>query len=88
MKCWDSTVFPVERKFQCNMKLYSWKYTQSSAFNETDSLLLVSGVIFGPVSSSGEIVVFALEENFPLRCKVRVTAFQFNRQTFNDPPRV
>jgi len=41
------------------MKTFSWKYTQFSQFNCTDTLLLVSGVHFGtPHSTSGEIAVF------------------------------
>lgn len=44
------------------MKTHSWKYTQYSQFNETDTLLLVSGVHFGtPHSTSGEIAVFSLQ---------------------------
>lgn len=44
------------------MKIFSWKYTQFSQFNETDTLLLVSGVHFGtPHSTSGEIAVFNLD---------------------------
>lgn len=44
------------------MKTFAWKYTQFSQFNESDTLLLVSGVHFGsPHTTSGEIVVFNLE---------------------------
>lgn len=43
------------------MKTFSWKYTQFSQFNSSDTLLLVSGVHFGtPLSTSGEIAVFRL----------------------------
>lgn len=43
------------------MKHFKWKYTQYSQFNETDTLLLVSGVHFGTThSTSGEIAVFNL----------------------------
>lgn len=43
------------------MKTFSWKYTQFSQFNSSDTLLLVSGVYFGtPLSTSGEIAVFRL----------------------------
>lgn len=43
------------------MKLFKWKYTQYSQFNESDTLLLVSGVHFGTThSTSGEIAVFNL----------------------------
>lgn len=44
------------------MKNFTWKYTQYSQFNESDTLLLVSGVHFGsPYSTSGEIAVFSLQ---------------------------
>lgn len=44
------------------MKIFSWKYTQFSQFNKSDTLLLVSGVHFGvPTSTSGEIAVFSLQ---------------------------
>lgn len=43
------------------MKKFSWKYTQFSQFNQSDTLLLVSGVHFGsPHSTSGEIAVFSV----------------------------
>lgn len=45
------------------MKQFSWKYTQYSQFNQSDTLLLVSGVHFGsPHSTSGEIAVFTVGE--------------------------
>lgn len=47
------------------MKTFSWKYTQFSQFNSTDTLLLVSGVHFGtPHSTSGEIAVFRVARKF------------------------
>lgn len=46
------------------MKVYSWKNTQFSQFNESDTLLLVSGVHFGNHSNTGEIAVFNLEVVF------------------------
>lgn len=54
------------------MTIYSWKYTQFSQFNESDTLLLVSGVHFGsPHSTSGEIAVFKLDgNNFFLERKI------------------
>lgn len=43
------------------MRKFSWKYTQYSQFNQSDTLLLVSGVHFGsPHSTSGEIAVFSV----------------------------
>lgn len=47
------------------MKTFSWKYTQFSQFNCTDTLLLVSGVHFGtPHSTSGEIAVFRVARKY------------------------
>ena len=53
---------PVSQKYNRAMKeLFRWQYTQFSQFNTTDTLLLVSGVHFGPNSTSGEIAVFNLK---------------------------
>lgn len=47
------------------MRKLSWKYTQFSQFNQSDTLLLVSGVHFGsPHSTSGEIAVFTVQSKF------------------------
>ena len=51
----------MELEFHRQMKKFNWKYTQFSEFNESDTLLLVSGVLFGLHSTSGEIAVFNLE---------------------------
>ena len=57
---WNSQ-YPVSVKYHHDMKNFSWKYTQFSQFNSSDTLLLVSGVHFGtPHSTSGEIAVFNL----------------------------
>ncbi|XP_034949741.1 F-box/WD repeat-containing protein 5 isoform X1 [Chelonus insularis] len=67
---WDSQ-YPVTIKYQHDMKAFSWKYTQFSQFNSSDTLLLVSGVHFGtPHSTSGEIAVFRLAPGFHLQCRV------------------
>lgn len=53
------------------MKRFSWKYTQYSQFNQSDTLLLVSGVHFGsPYSTSGEIAVFSIHDESNLRCRI------------------
>lgn len=63
LQVWNSD-YPVSIKYSRDMKSFSWKYTQFSQFNESDTLLLVSGVHFGtPHSTSGEIAVFNLEGN-------------------------
>ncbi|KAF5300334.1 hypothetical protein FQA39_LY11191 [Lamprigera yunnana] len=67
---WDST-FPASIKYHRDMRKFSWKYTQFSQFNQSDTLLLVSGVHFGtPHSTSGEIAVFSLQDDFKLQCRV------------------
>lgn len=58
---WDSG-YPAKIKYYKDMKAFCWKYTQFSQFNQSDTLLLVSGVHFGtPHSTSGEIAVFSLQ---------------------------
>ncbi|KAJ8673451.1 hypothetical protein QAD02_004713 [Eretmocerus hayati] len=67
---WNSQ-HPVSVRYYRDMKTFSWKYTQFSQFNSSDTLLLVSGVHFGtPLSTSGEIAVFKLAEGFELQCRV------------------
>ncbi|CAH1113862.1 unnamed protein product, partial [Psylliodes chrysocephalus] len=62
--------YPAKIKYIRNMKHFKWKYTQNSQFNESDTLLLVSGVHFGTThSTSGEIAVFNLS-HFELQCRV------------------
>ena len=60
---WDSG-YPATVKYQKDMKEFSWKYTQFSEFNETDTLLLVSGVHFGSESTSGEIAIFSIGSKY------------------------
>ena len=50
-------------------KEFSWRYTQFSQFNKSDTLLLVSGVHHGNMTTSGEIAVFDLEgKNSAVSC--------------------
>ncbi|XP_050306977.1 F-box/WD repeat-containing protein 5 [Anthonomus grandis grandis] len=66
---WNAN-YPATVKYSKNMKHFKWKYTQYSQFNESDTLLLVSGVHFGTThSTSGEIAVFNLD-GFELQCRV------------------
>lgn len=60
LQLWDAG-YPARIKHYYDMKVYSWKNTQFSQFNESDTLLLVSGVHFGNHSNTGEIAVFNLE---------------------------
>lgn len=58
---WDAG-YPAKVKFRKEMNVFWWKYTQYSQFNESDTLLLVSGVHLGThLSTSGEIAVFSLK---------------------------
>lgn len=68
VKIWNSD-FVISLLHSCNMKPYSWHYTQFSQFNSDDTLLLVSGV-FGLQSPSGEIAVISLDD-FSLLSRVR-----------------
>ena len=60
---WD-TSYPTSLKHKADMRKFTWKYTQFSQFNSSDTLLLVSGVHFGSLSTSGEIAVFSLEGEY------------------------
>ena len=63
MQVWKAS-YPAAVLYYADMQEFTWKYTQYSQFNETDSLLLVSGVHFGSHSTSGEIAVFSLVGEF------------------------
>lgn len=66
---WNSE-HPCTLRFQANMtKDFSWRYTQFSQFNKTDTSLLVSGVHYGNMTTSGEIAVFDLQD-FEPQCRV------------------
>lgn len=61
---WNSG-YPATIEYHKDMKGFCWKYTQFSQFNQSDTLLLVSGVHFGtPHSTSGEIAVFSLQGSY------------------------
>lgn len=64
LQVWNSN-YPCTEKYSQNMKQFSWKYTQYSQFNQSDTLLLVSGVHFGsPQTTSGEIAVFTVDSEY------------------------
>lgn len=63
VKVWNST-YPATIRYSADMKEYHWNYTQFSQFNNSDTLLLVSGVHFGAHTASGEIAVFNLQSSF------------------------
>jgi len=81
---WDSG-FPARIKHHSDMKLYSWKNTQYSEFNETDTLLLVSGVHFGSHSNTGGIAVFRItNDEFVLQCRMSNKPYDFFGTWYND----
>ncbi|KAI8119330.1 F-box/WD repeat-containing protein 5 [Lucilia cuprina] len=83
---WNSG-HPCTEKYSHNMKQFSWKYTQYSQFNQSDTLLLVSGVHFGsPHSTSGEIAVFTVgdKDGSHLRCRVLNRPYDIFGTWFSD----
>lgn len=81
---WDSA-FPASIKYHRDMRTFCWKYTQYSQFNQSDTLLLVSGVHFGtPNSTSGEIAVFSLQDGFELQCRVVNKPYDIFGTWYND----
>ncbi|XP_045126448.1 F-box/WD repeat-containing protein 5-like [Portunus trituberculatus] len=81
---WTSS-HPAQIKYYKDMKIHSWKYTQFSQFNSSDTLLLVSGVHFGTYNStSGEIAVFDLERDFELQCRVLNKPYDIFGTWYND----
>ena len=55
--------YPVKLKFEADMKQCNFQHTHFSQFNNSDSLLLVSGPKTGALSTDclGFIIVFSLE---------------------------
>ncbi|KAK6195168.1 hypothetical protein SNE40_000647 [Patella caerulea] len=82
-KVWTSD-HPCKLQFQYDMKEFHWKYTQFSQFNMSDSLLLVSGVHFGESSTSGEIAVFSIHDNFELQCRMINKPYDVFGTWYND----
>ncbi|XP_055375273.1 F-box/WD repeat-containing protein 5-like [Condylostylus longicornis] len=79
---WNSE-HPCSVKGVQHMEKYSWKSTHFSQFNKTDTLLLVSGVLFG--SSMGEIAVFSIDESsLSLRCRMANRPYDIFGTWFSD----
>ncbi|XP_064650003.1 F-box/WD repeat-containing protein 5-like [Lineus longissimus] len=83
IKVWNMD-YPVTIKYSKSLKNFTWKYTQFSQFNQSDTLLLVSGVHFGSFSTSGEIVVFSLKDGFELQCRVNNKPYDIFGTWYND----
>ncbi|GFR76643.1 F-box/WD repeat-containing protein 5 [Elysia marginata] len=70
-KVWSSLTSPISLKFEMDMRSrFGWHITQFSQFNETDTNLLVSGVYRRPFTTSGEIAIFDLENDFEMQSRV------------------
>lgn len=81
---WNSA-YPSTIRDSYDMRKLSWKYTQFSQFNQSDTLLLVSGVHFGsPHSTSGEIAVFTVQNGFTLKCRVTNRPYDIFGTWFSD----
>ncbi|KAL4219185.1 F-box/WD repeat-containing protein 5 [Mactra antiquata] len=83
IRVWDAT-YPTSLKYKADMRKFTWKYTQFSQFNSTDTLLLVSGVHFGSLSTSGEIAVFSLEGEFVMQSRVMNKPYDVFGTWYND----
>ncbi|KAE8739473.1 hypothetical protein FOCC_FOCC015027 [Frankliniella occidentalis] len=76
---------PVAIKYQRDMTKFCWKFTHFSQFNQSDTLLLVSGVHFGlPQSTSGEIAVFSLGDDLELQCRVLMKPYDICGAWYSD----
>ncbi|XP_058057938.1 F-box/WD repeat-containing protein 5 isoform X2 [Anopheles bellator] len=81
---WNAS-YPSTIRDSYDMKKLNWKYTQYSQFNQSDTLLLVSGVHFGsPHSTSGEIAVFTMQNGFRLKCRVTNRPYDIFGTWFSD----
>ncbi|XP_034231119.1 F-box/WD repeat-containing protein 5 [Thrips palmi] len=81
---WNSN-HPVTIKHQKDMTKFCWKFTHFSQFNQSDTLLLVSGVHFGlPQSTSGEIAVFSLGDDLELQCRVLMKPYDICGAWYSD----
>lgn len=83
IKVWSSS-YPATILHSANMTEYRWKYTQFSQFNETDTLLLVSGVHAGVHTTCGEICVFSVEGEFTLQSRVQNKPYDIFGTWYND----
>ncbi|KAJ1520007.1 hypothetical protein ONE63_004238 [Megalurothrips usitatus] len=81
---WNSE-HPATIKYQKDMTKFCWKFTHFSQFNQSDTLLLVSGVHFGlPQSTSGEIAVFSLGDDLELQCRVLMKPYDICGAWYSD----
>ncbi|XP_018017695.1 F-box/WD repeat-containing protein 5 [Hyalella azteca] len=70
---WTSD-YPCRMVYQADLqRKYNWKFACYSQFNSSDTLLMVSGAYFGtgPFLTSGEVVIFDLEDDFRLLSRTK-----------------
>ncbi|KAK7094699.1 F-box/WD repeat-containing protein 5-like isoform X2 [Littorina saxatilis] len=66
VKVWNART-PCTLRFTADMKArFQWRYTRSSQFNKSGTLLLVVGVLDFGLHLNGEVAVFDLEQDFRL----------------------
>ncbi|GFN77599.1 F-box/WD repeat-containing protein 5 [Plakobranchus ocellatus] len=71
VKVWSTVTSPVSLVFKMDTKSrFNWDFTQFSQFNESDTCLLVSGVFLGRLTTSGEIAIFNLQDDFQMQSRV------------------
>ncbi|XP_045472251.1 F-box/WD repeat-containing protein 5 [Harmonia axyridis] len=88
---WSSS-YPAELKDSLDMTSFNWRCAHYSEFNESDSLLLVSGIVMGPeTSTAGEIIVFYVEDFLAadsgilkMKCRVDNTPYSLFGTWYND----
>ncbi|GAB6021956.1 hypothetical protein CHUAL_006117 [Chamberlinius hualienensis] len=82
VKVWN-VEHPVSLRYDYNMNRFNWVYTQSSQFNHSDTLLLVSGVLTSS-TLSGEIAVFSLKDEMILQSRVQNRPYDIFGTWYND----
>ncbi|XP_044752618.1 F-box/WD repeat-containing protein 5 [Coccinella septempunctata] len=88
---WTSS-YPAKLKDSLDMTVFNWRCAHYSEFNESDSLLLVSGIVMGPETSTvGEIIVFHVEDFLStepgllkMKCRIDNTPYSLFGTWFND----
>ncbi|KAL3870289.1 hypothetical protein ACJMK2_038365 [Sinanodonta woodiana] len=83
IKVWNSS-YPCSLKYKSDMRKFTWKYTQFSQFNQSDTLLLVSGVHFGNHTTNGEIMIFSLQGEFIMQSKMNNKPYDVFGTWYND----
>lgn len=84
VKIWSSA-FPVGMLYKSDMRKLTWKFPQYAQFNESDTLIMVSGIHFGPSTTTGEIAVYGFQgSRFELMCRVNNKPYDVFGAWYND----